>query len=449
MTVSVAAIQHDRWSEGGRALPREPPPSAALDVLGSLDEHSQQVARFRTYLLVLLALAVAFATTEVIGAVALGSTSLFRVAAITTCALVACIVALALLRRRRLTSAVSLIAYAQLGVGVACAAGARFLTPTLVLLPIVSVALSLPFLTGPQLRRLMVVAFASWMFTATFGVLTPDRSDVSYGWKVGLNIASSGALAVLALTILMQFTERIRTALDHATSALRLREEFITVAAHELRTPLTALKLQLTKVARIANAAPEIQPQLSPGLGTALRQTGRLQALIEGLLDISRWSGNLNLLREPVDLAVLVREVAERFTEPLRRAGCELHFETRAEPSGDWDALRIEQVVTSLLENAIKFGAGKPIELRIDHKPGIAVLEVADHGIGVSPEDADRIFERFERAVPSTSYGGLGLGLYVARTIVQAHGGDIHVASAPGETTFTVELPARKSLAAV
>jgi signal transduction histidine kinase len=441
----VAAIRHDRWSsDADNAPPRELPGSEALEVLGGVDEHAQQIARFRTYLFVLIALAVAFATTEAAGAVAFRSESLALVATITTSVLIACLVALSLLRRGRLTAAVSLIAYAQLGVGAGCAIGVRFLTPTLVLLPIVSVALSLPFLTGRPLRRLMLVAFVSWMFTASFGVLMPDRSDVSYPWKAGLVIASSAALSVLSLTILLQFSERIRTALDHATRALRLREEFITVAAHELRTPLTALKLQLTRVARIANSAPEGQ-QLSPGLGTALRQAGRLEALVEGLLDISRWSGNLNLIRESVDLGTLVREVAERFAESLRRAGCQLHIETRASPIGQWDALRLEQVVTTLLENAIKFGAGKPIEIRIDDRPGIAVLAILDHGIGVPPEDADRIFERFERAVPSTSYGGLGLGLYVARTIVQAHRGSISVDSRPGETTFTVELPLGES----
>lgn len=114
-----------------------------------------------------------------------------------------------------------------------------------------------------------------------------------------------------------------------------------------------------------------------------------------------------------------------------------------AEPVvGAWDASRLEQVVINLLWNALKFGAGRPIELRVERRADAALLTLTDQGIGISPEAQARIFERFGRGVPASHYGGLGLGLFIARAIVEAHGGTIGVASEPGRgSTFTVELP--------
>jgi signal transduction histidine kinase len=99
-------------------------------------------------------------------------------------------------------------------------------------------------------------------------------------------------------------------------------------------------------------------------------------------------------------------------------------------------------VVTNLVINAAKFGAGKPIEIRIERSGADARLAVTDHGIGIDPARRPYVFDRFERAVPSSRYGGLGLGLYIARSIIIAHGGTITVESEPGAgSTFTVTLP--------
>jgi signal transduction histidine kinase len=109
---------------------------------------------------------------------------------------------------------------------------------------------------------------------------------------------------------------------------------------------------------------------------------------------------------------------------------------------GHWDKLRVEQVITNLLTNAIKYGRGRPMELVCDGTPTHGVVRVRDHGIGIDPDQITRIFGRFERAVSARSYGGLGLGLYIARQIVDAHGGRIEVESWPGEgSLFTIELP--------
>ena len=139
---------------------------------------------------------------------------------------------------------------------------------------------------------------------------------------------------------------------------------------------------------------------------------------------------------------MLVREVAGRFGDEAARAQSPLQLSTPAPVVGRWDRLRIEQVVTNLITNAIKFGAGKPIELAVSEANDQATISVADHGIGVAPQDIERIFKRYEQAISSREYGGMGLGLYIVRQIVGAHGGTIRVASRLGEgSTFIVDLP--------
>src|SRR5262249_28227452 len=169
----------------------------------------------------------------------------------------------------------------------------------------------------------------------------------------------------------------------------------------------------------------------------------RLAQLVSELMDVSRISeGRLQLHRDEVDLAELVRDVARRFSDDASKAGCAVSLHVEGATRGQWDQLRIEQVVTNLLTNALKFGAGRPVELVISGSEGRARVAVRDHGIGVAPEDAERIFARFERASAARMFGGLGLGLYIVRQIVEAHGGHVRVESAPGEgSMFTVDLP--------
>ena len=161
------------------------------------------------------------------------------------------------------------------------------------------------------------------------------------------------------------------------------------------------------------------------------------------MLDVSRLAhGQLDLELEEADLSALVRETVDRFQELLAKAGSRI--ELRADPgvTGRWDRLRIEQVVINLLGNAIKFGLGRPIDIRVVADGGMAIVSVQDHGLGIKPEDRERVFGRFERTASGKSFGGLGLGLYVAQQIVAAHGGAILLTSEPGAgSCFTVELP--------
>jgi signal transduction histidine kinase len=143
-----------------------------------------------------------------------------------------------------------------------------------------------------------------------------------------------------------------------------------------------------------------------------------------------------------VDLAVVVRDVAARLSADLSASGSSLSIVTDGQVIGHWDSVRVDQIATNLLSNAIKFGLGKPIEVEVHAEEETAFLTVKDHGMGVPDEMQSRIFEPFERAVSSRNYGGLGLGLYIVRTIVNGLGGSVQLESQPGlGSTFIVGLP--------
>lgn len=233
-------------------------------------------------------------------------------------------------------------------------------------------------------------------------------------------------------------TEDERVRLAQAQEAVRLRDEFLSIASHELKTPLTALQLQLQGVLdRVAG-----DPALARKVERATRAGTRLSDLIETLFDVSRIAtGRLELRLERCALFEVAREVLERMRDPAHHAGCELSLEAQAAVVGTWDRLRIEQVVTQLLANAIKYAPGRPITVRVRGEAAVAVLEVRDRGPGLQLEAIGRIFDRFERAT-SPAAGGMGVGLYVARQIAHAHGGSIDATNLPdGGACFTVRLP--------
>nr|WP_228531026.1 MULTISPECIES: hybrid sensor histidine kinase/response regulator [Myxococcaceae] len=230
--------------------------------------------------------------------------------------------------------------------------------------------------------------------------------------------------------------------------ALRLRDEFLTVAAHELKTPLTPLHLRLASLARVTEAEPTgalSHGRLAQELDVMRRQVRKLADLINDLLDASRIAaGRLQPgAREPVDLGQLAQEVAARLQPAARESGSALDVRVEApSPVALVDRPRIEQVLSNLLTNALTYGGGEPVLVSVRAEGERAVLQVQDRGIGIATAQLARIFERYERAVSESHYGGLGLGLYIARQIVEDHGGRIRAESRPGEgSTFTVDLP--------
>jgi PAS domain S-box-containing protein len=230
-----------------------------------------------------------------------------------------------------------------------------------------------------------------------------------------------------------------------AQEEVRARDEFISVASHELRTPVAALQLQLQLLRRVADRSQdEVPAVITDRLVLLERQTRRVALLVAELLDLSRVRlGRLELKREPLDVAELAREVVTPFQEDrAANGGSTIEVIAPAPALGSFDRVRLEQVLTNLLANAVKFGEGKPIRVRVEGVAEAVRLSVVDQGIGIAPEDRERIFSRFERAVPTQHFGGLGLGLYIASRIVEAHGGSIWLESAPGKgSSFTVELP--------
>jgi PAS domain S-box-containing protein len=235
--------------------------------------------------------------------------------------------------------------------------------------------------------------------------------------------------------------------LDELRSAIRLRDEFFTLASHELKTPLAALALNTDVLARAFDSlGPSSPPQSEAKRVKRMSlQVRRFGELIERLLDVSSIvAGHLEINIEEVDLVALSREVIDRFESVLMKSGAPLSFEAAGCVLGHWDRLRLDQVLTNLLSNAMKYGAAKPIEVAVRQRVNMAVLTVRDHGIGIKPEDRERIFGRFERAVSATQYSGLGLGLWITRQIVEAMGGTISVESGPDVegSIFTVELHA-------
>ncbi len=238
--------------------------------------------------------------------------------------------------------------------------------------------------------------------------------------------------------------ERIRSLYHEAQLAVRLRDEFLLTASHELRTPVTALRLSLRNLQHEERSGQPAGPEVtSRSVNIAARQGERLNRLVEDLLDVSRLEiGRFPLERGETELGAVVRDVVERFEADLERAGCQVTIRGDGAVTGRWDRSRVDQVVTNLLSNAIKFGAGKPIEILFDAQGGTARLSVRDQGIGIDQAQQARIFDRFARAVSPDNYGGLGLGLYISRHIVEAHGGTIRVESRPGSgSSFIVELP--------
>ncbi len=237
--------------------------------------------------------------------------------------------------------------------------------------------------------------------------------------------------------------KRLEGELRQAVSA---RDEFLSIASHELKTPLTALQLQIQSLARTVERRPQeshLNGRFAQNVNAARRQTERMANMVDLLLDVSRIAeGKLSFEYEELDLTSLVKELIARSKDSLDQAGCAVEFRAEGAVVGRWDRLRLEQVITNLLSNAGKYGAGKPIEVSVEGSGATASVTVIDHGIGISSENQARIFERFERAVSPRHYGGLGLGLWISRQIATALGGSIRVDSVPGQgATFVVDLP--------
>ena len=229
--------------------------------------------------------------------------------------------------------------------------------------------------------------------------------------------------------------------------AVKVRDEFLSIASHELRTPLTSLKLRGERLyqnaVRMSGGEAPANARFERDTEVMLAQVLSLVKMVDVLLDVSRLSeGPLTLDRAELDVGPLVAGVADRLKEPASSAGSPIRVEIRGAAIARWDRFRIEQVVTNLLSNAIKYGAGKPVDVVVEPDDARARIVVIDRGPGIEAQHHSRLFQRFSRFAPAKHYGGFGLGLWIARMIVEAHGGTIGVESQLGQgASFFVNLP--------
>jgi PAS domain S-box-containing protein len=242
----------------------------------------------------------------------------------------------------------------------------------------------------------------------------------------------------------------LRARLQELQHAVAARDEFVATVAHELRNPVAPLMFQLRlAIERAEQIASAGEPLPAEWVQSQLRRVEqrlhRLLETLDRLLDVSRLStGRIDLQPESMDLAVTVREIIGTFEAELAVARCKLTFTARGDSCGYWDRVRLEQICRNLLSNAIRFGAGRPIEVMVDADQDFATLQVRDHGIGIAADQQTRILERFERGVEQRT-GGFGIGLWVVKNVCVALGGTISVESEVGEgARFTVMLPRRR-----
>ncbi len=239
----------------------------------------------------------------------------------------------------------------------------------------------------------------------------------------------------------------LKRACQTAEMAVHARDEFLSIASHELRTPLTTLQLRLQSL----KDDPSWQGRnahVRGMLDASLRQGSRLMSLVSCLFDVSRiTNGQLTLTRERFDLGDAARDSVEQCAEAAELAGVTLELCIEGPATGVWDRLRVGQIVENLLSNAIKYGPSAQIKVTVGATQRDATISVRDHGPGIVPADVERIFGLFERAASARNYGGLGLGLYIARENAVAHGGSVSVRSVPGDgATFVLELPLGREL---
>lgn len=248
-------------------------------------------------------------------------------------------------------------------------------------------------------------------------------------------------VAKRTIDLTMLATENARL-YEETKTALKTRDVFLSVASHELRTPFTSLSIQLQMLTRQLKKHPELgaHSSLLELASGAVDQARRYGALLDQLLDLTRLRvGHFKLQREPVNLCSIARDAVSQFQFDSTGRPAVIDLVLRSEACGRFDRTRIGQVATNLVANALKYGKGKPVEVGVWAEDGRGYLYVKDHGAGIPAEQKKRIFERFERANGDPTISGLGLGLYISKQIVDAHGGTIDVSTPPeGGSVFTV-----------
>lgn len=337
--------------------------------------------------------------------------------------------------------------------------GSRFLEHvvffllTLAVIMVESVGLGLAFFTARSISRglktLNVAAQQVGEGNFEIQALPRTRDEIGelaesleqMAWLLKKSYGELESRVQLRTSDLTKLAEENAKLYSEAAHALSRRDEFLSLASHELKTPLTSMLLQtqmlLKKQGKLADEA-----KLSSFMPFMERQLLRLNLLVEEMLDTSRIDlSKLVLNREQGNLSELVAEVCTRFKPQYQQSHVPLELNIEPEIFAAFDSYRLEQVIINLLTNALKYGQGKLVRVSLSRKESNAVIEVSDEGPGVAVEDRERIFGRFERGVKPNQISGLGIGLYIARAITEAHDGKIYLRDSQIGARFVVEIP--------
>ena len=294
----------------------------------------------------------------------------------------------------------------------------------------------------------LVIILACWINGLSAGLIATVLSVLTVYFKVPdgffttVTTNSQGLTRVWvfffigAITITLLI--KIRQALIKANEAISLRNNFLDLASHELRTPLTTLRLNLKIAQQLAQDKNPVAGATFL-LESSARQVMRLEKLIEAMMDITMFdSGQLLIVKKPCNLKPILTELITQMNHPTLRVES-----PEEELIGNWDQIRLEQIISNVVGHAIKYGEGKDILISMGRANKHVWFSVKDHGPGISREEHIKIFERFHRVNGAANVQGLGLGLYLTKQLVEIHGGEITVQSTPGAgSLFTVKLPA-------
>lgn len=234
---------------------------------------------------------------------------------------------------------------------------------------------------------------------------------------------------------------------DTMRATLREKDEFISICSHELKTPITSMKLQYQMAKRLLdnkNAKVHDPLEVEKRVHMTLKQLDKMSTLIEDMLDVTKISlGKLGQDKLPIEVHSLLKEACEYFSLEFETSGVEFSLKNiDKDIFVQGDSYRLEQVISNLITNALKYGNKAPVIMEGEANKDFVIIKVTDHGKGIAPEHIDKIFQRFTRLEAKNYSAGLGLGLYITKAIVKEHEGKIKVESELGiGTTFTIKLP--------
>lgn len=270
----------------------------------------------------------------------------------------------------------------------------------------------------------------------------PRRTTVAPACARAYFAGKSPEDAVLSERLGAKRPADVEAQIEKLEAAVQARDEFLSIAAHDLRNPMHALALQASSCLRAARK--EGSSALETRLERLVYTINRYVQRANLLLDVSRINaGRLHLRRERVDLADVLRETIASFDAEAEYHNCAIESDIPDSAMGEWDRIAVEQIAANLLSNAIKYGAGSPVQVALTRAgPDAVELRVTDHGVGISPENQERIFGRFEQVVTGEARAGFGIGLWLVRSLTEAHAGTIRLNSQINKgSTFTVRLP--------